>query len=162
MSKTIPQSTYASSVSFTEEDLNLFNSSLAREVDQAFTPIKRSQLGMGSSTVIKKPDPKTSLLQDLYLSSESSSEDEMPMPPPKKKPKKLMPKKSPSPKTPLRNRQCHVCFEWRTESSIDRHIERCLNLKLHQVRGPKKKTGNFRTFIKKEWWVRILMKQNIF
>ena len=53
----------APSVSFTEgEDLDLFNSSLAREVDQAFTPIKRSQLGIGSSSVIKKPDPETSLL----------------------------------------------------------------------------------------------------
>ena len=77
MSETVPQSTYAPSVSFTEgEDLDLFNSSLAREVDQAFTPIKRSQLGMGSSSVIKKPDPETSLLEeDLFLSSESSSED---------------------------------------------------------------------------------------
>ena len=87
----------------------------------------------------------------------------MPMPPPKKKPKKPMPKKapSPSPKTPLRNRQCPVCFEWRAERSIDRNIERCLN-QTSSGKGSKKKPGNFRTFIKKEWWVRILMKQNIF
>jgi len=66
MSETVPQSTYAPSVSFTEgEDLDLFNSSLAREVDQAlqvanlFTPIKRSQLGMGSMK--SSPAPSSSL-----------------------------------------------------------------------------------------------------
>ena len=66
MSESIPQSTYAPSVSFTEgEDLDLLNSSLAREVDQAlqvanlYTPIKRAQLGMGS--LKSSPAPSTSL-----------------------------------------------------------------------------------------------------
>jgi len=66
MSETVPQSTFAPSVSFTEgEDLDLFNSSLAREVDQAlqvanlFTPIKRSQLGMGSMK--SSPAPSSSM-----------------------------------------------------------------------------------------------------
>jgi len=68
MSETIQPSTsnYAPSVSFTEgEDLDLFNSSLAREVDQAlqvanlYTPIKRSQLGTGSMK--SSPAPSSSL-----------------------------------------------------------------------------------------------------
>jgi len=68
LSETIHPSTsnYAPSVSFTEgEDLDLFNSSLAREVDQAlqvanlYTPIKRSQLETGSMK--SSPAPSSSL-----------------------------------------------------------------------------------------------------